>query len=496
MCCVRSARRARLLLQSLVLFAGVIAGSRILRSADLQDVISALRNQDYRSALTLAKELSAQDASDPRIWTLQGMANEGLKNKVEALRDYKSALKLKPDYLPALKAEAQLEYADGDAGAARTLERIVKIEPADQTSHAMLAALAYKQGNCSSAVAQYRQCSDVISVKPDALTQYGECLLKENQPDQAIIALTQVIALEPHRWWPRYNLASAQLSRKKAGEALEILQPLLNAPPVQSEVLDLAGEAYEASGDTPHGVELLRKAILAQPQNETYYLHFTDLCFDHSSFQVGIDMIDAGLTQLPRSAKLYLARGILWGQLGDFAKAESDFDHADRLDPNGVISGAATSLAELQNSNLKQALQLARRKLVTSPDDPMLNYVKAETLRQMGVGPDTAEFREALESASVAVRLKPGFAAARNLLGSLYMQESKLQLAAELFRAVLKEDPADQTAIYRLIQISRKTGRSGEIPGLMKQLAQARTTQRESDQAARRYRLVEAPTGH
>ena len=121
----------------------------------------------------------------------------------------------------------------------------------------------------------------------------------------------------------------------------------------------------------------------------------------------------------------------------------------------------------------------------------MLHYVKAETLRQMGVGPGTAEFQQAVQSASVAVRLKPGFAAARNLLGSLYMQENKLPLAAEQFRAVLKEDPADQTAIYRLIQISRKTGRSEDIPGLMKQLAQARITQRESDETARRYRLLE-----
>ena len=430
-------------------------------AADLQTLISALKQQDYQQALILAKELIEQNHSDPRIWTLEGMANEGLSNRVEALSDYRSALQIKPDYLPALKAEAQLEYADNNAGAGKTLEHIVKLEPADEVSHAMLAALAYKKGSCESAVAQYRLSTNIIATKPDALTQYGECLLKREQPDEAAAVLRQVVALEPNRWWSRYNLAAAEMSRKKDAEAIQILEPLINTEPVQPQVLDLAAQAFE---DTPQAVQFQRKAILAQPENETYYLHFTDLCFDHRSFQVGVDMIDAGLTKLPNSAKLYLARGILWSQLGDFTKAETDFDRADRLGGDAAIGGAAASLAELQNSNLDKALQVARTKLKSNPHDPLLHYVEAETLKQMGVEAGTAEFREALESASTAVRLKPDFAAARNLLGSLYLQENKLQLASEQFRAVFKEDPTDQIV------------------------------QRQRDDANGRYRLVEAPT--
>jgi tetratricopeptide (TPR) repeat protein len=468
-------------------------------ASDIQSLISALRAQNYEEALALAKELKTKNASDPRVWTLEGLANEKLNNTTEALRDYRSALKIKPDYLPALKAEAQLEYANADKEAGKILERILKLEPADQVSHAMLAALAYKQGNCQLAVAQYRQSSVAIAAKPDALTQYGECLLKREQADEAASVLAQVVALEPSQWWPRYNLASAQLVCKKASEAIKTIEPVLNTASVQPQMLDLAAEAYETLGDTPRAVELLRKAILARPKDEDYYLHFADLCFDHASFRVGIDMINAGLTQLPESAKLYLARGVLWGQLGDFAKAESDFDHADHLDGQGAIGGAAASLAELQNSNLDKALRLARTKLQTNPQDPMLYYVKAETLKQMGVEAGTPEFREALDSAVKAVRFKPDFAAAQNLLGALYMQENRFQLASQQFQAVLKKDPGDQTALYHLIQVSRKTGRSEDVPRLIKQLAQAKIKQRQRDEIAGRYRLVEAQgleTGH
>src|SRR5947208_14067227 len=100
---------AKLLLRSVALLTASLAGA-----ADLLTLISALRAQDYLKAVTLARELKAHNALDPRLSMLEGMANEGLKNKAEALRNYRSALEIKPDYLPALKAEAQLEYAGGD----------------------------------------------------------------------------------------------------------------------------------------------------------------------------------------------------------------------------------------------------------------------------------------------------------------------------------------------------------------------------------------------
>jgi len=53
--------------------------------------------------------------------------------------------------------------------------------------------------------------------------------------------------------------------------------------------------------DTPRAVSLLRQAIIASPKNPKYYVDFATLSYNHDSYQVGIDMIDAGLTQLPKS---------------------------------------------------------------------------------------------------------------------------------------------------------------------------------------------------
>ena len=83
-------------------------------------------------------------------------------------------------------------------------------------------------------------------------------------------------------------------------DAIATLQPLLQAKPTDADVLGLAASAYEADGNTPEAVRILRQAIVADPHNVNLYLDFTNLCLDHQSYQVGVDMIDAGLAADPK----------------------------------------------------------------------------------------------------------------------------------------------------------------------------------------------------
>ena len=116
-------------------------------------------------------------------------------------------------------------------------------------------------------------------------------------------------------------------------DALSTLQPLLDAQPPDSAAMRLAAEIHEANGETPQAIQLLRSAIIANPDEPENYLDFASLSFAHGSYSVGIDIINSGLSRLPNAASLYMARGVLYGQNGDYEKAMADFEHAHSLDP-------------------------------------------------------------------------------------------------------------------------------------------------------------------
>jgi tetratricopeptide (TPR) repeat protein len=177
--------------------------------------------------------------------------------------------------------------------------------------------------------------------------------------------------------------------------------------------------------------------------------------------------------------------------LAQYDDAEADFEKANSLDPAESIGSVAQGLKAVQENDLGRALATVRSKLAKKPNDPFLLYLQADILAQKGANPGSPEFEAALRSAKKAVSLQPDLAAAHDVLAKLYLQAGRNQAAAEQCRKALDSDPKNQTALYHLIQALRKTGEKGELPGLLKRLADLRAEATRQERARNRYKLVE-----
>jgi len=466
-----------------------VPGAEVTRSIE-----AALKSRDFNRALQLTEAQLQRSPKNVRLWTLKGIALSKLNRNKDALTAYNSALRIAPDYLAALEGAAELEYNAGSNRAVPLLNRIAKLRPQDPTSHAMLGVLAYKQRDCASAVTHFRASRQLIDAQPVALAQFGACLMDLQQAENAVPVFEQIQRLQPEDAHARYNLAVAQLSAHHAKDVIATLQPLMQSDPPDTDVLDLASAAYEEIGDTPQAVALLRQAIVRDPKKPRYYVDFAAISFNHESFQVGVDMISAGLKQLPQASSLYVARGILHVQMGQFEKGEADFSSATQLDPGQTSSAVAEGLALIQQSNLDQALTTVRSQLKSHPKDAFLQYMQAQILSQQGADPETPQFKDAITAALLSIQLKPDFVLARDLLGNLYLKSGEIDKAIEQSRHALQVSPSDQEALYHLIQALRHSGKDtkGELPPLVKRLAVLRQESRNAEASGARYRLYES----
>jgi tetratricopeptide (TPR) repeat protein len=203
-------------------------------------------------------------------------------------------------------------------------------------------------------------------------------------------------------------------------------------------------------------------------------------------------MLNAGLTRMPKAAQLYLARGVLYAQLGNYDKAMDDFGAANRIDPQLTFAGTAEGITESQRHDFAGSLAKFREQVRLHPDNAFNQYLLAETLAQHGPDQGSAEYNEELRAAKNAVRLDPKLTLARGILAGLYLQSGKTNLAIEQCEAALKADPNDQEALYRLILSLRKTNRRGEIPSLTRRLLALRNAQKEREVHTVRYKLVDS----
>ncbi|MGE5206945.1 MAG: tetratricopeptide repeat protein [Chlamydiota bacterium] len=479
----------------LLLLACCLAGAAFAQTAgqDVAAILSALRARQFDKALQLLGPALERDPKNPQLRTLQGIAFSGQGHSAQALAAFQRALTVSPDYLPALEGAAQLEYQAGSARAVPLLNHILQLRPGDATSHAMLAVLGYKHGDCATAVQHFAAAGEVLDSQPSALRQYAACLARERQPEKATAVFQHLVAMAPSNSGDRRRLAALQLMAEHPQDALATLQPLLQNDP-DSATLQVAASAYEAEQDTPNAVKALRQAIVQSPRDVDLYLDFANISMAHQSFQVGIDMINSGLRLQPKAAALYLARGVLYVQLAQYDKAEADFDSADRLDPRLSATSAAQGLMAEQKDDINSALATVRTKLRAKPNDAFLLYLQADILTRKGAQPGTPEFEQAVASARRAVSADPGLVAAHDVLAKLELQAGNNSEAIAQCRQALQHDPKDQIALYHLIVGLRKSNQRAELPELLKRLAQLRQQATREEAERNRYKLVENPT--
>ncbi|MGC2185326.1 MAG: tetratricopeptide repeat protein [Terriglobales bacterium] len=454
----------------------------------VEQISSALQNKQFQTALELLRPALQTSPGNAQLWAMQGFAYAGEGHKQEALTSFHGALKISPDYLPALKGAIQIEYENGSAAAIPLLQRVLRQQPGDSTSHAMAAVLEYQQGNCASAVGHFEKAGALFDSQIEGLHAYATCLVKLKQPDKAATVFERALALNPSDHRERRLLASVQLMAHKPQDALATLGPL---PQADAETLELASRAYEVLKDTPQAVSTLRQAILLDPQNVNLYLDFANLCYAHDSAQVGVNVVSDGISLQPKAAPLYFARGVLYVQLAEYDKGQADFEKAYELDPSQSLSSAAQGLAAAQQNDLDRALAKVQASLARKPNDAIMLYLQADILNQKGAEPGTPEFQAAMRSARQAVALQPGLGAARGVLATLYLQEGRYKDAIEQCRKALQSDPKDRTAVYHLIQALRKTDNNAEIPELLKRLAQLRQQAAKETSERYQYKLVE-----
>jgi tetratricopeptide (TPR) repeat protein len=302
--------------------------------------------------------------------------------------------------------------------------------------------------------------------------------------------LQKSLALNPNDVRQRQVLASIQLMAHRSHDALLTLDPILTSNP-DAQTLELASAAHEDSHATDEAVETLRKAILLDPTNVNLYLDFAAISATHQSFQVGINVVNDGITLQPRAAALYFARGVLYVQLAEYDKAQADFETAYRLDPSQSLSAAAQGLTAVQKNDLDSALQTVREKLARTPNDAILLYLQADVLLQKGAEPGSPEFKTAMGSAKKAVALRPSLGPARAVLAKLYLQGGQFSEATQQCRKALELDPKDQASLYHLIQAMRKSGETTEIPTMLQRLASLRQQETKEEREQYRYKLVE-----
>jgi len=181
-------------------------------------------------------------------------------------------------------------------------------------------------------------------------------------------------------------------------QAESVLDGLRKNDPNQAEVNHQLGMIYARTGRTEAGLELLRKAVEAVPQESLYWnnLAAASLAIERSQ-----EAVEAAAKALALDPKNFLAwQNLALGQrdLGDRAGAVEAFDRAAAL--GSLDAGTLASWGECLGAvrRFAEAETVVRRALAAAPDDPAILTLLGWLLSELGKGDEAREtFRRSLE---------------------------------------------------------------------------------------------------
>ena len=454
-------------------------------------ISGALRAGDNERALLLTKNALSKSPNDCQLLSLEGLAYMAQHQAEPALEAFGHALRMCPGYLPALEGAAQLQLARKSPEAVPLLTRITAVQPENVAAQGMLASALESNGRCQEALPHFAASQAMFPATP-ALTQgYANCLAQTGDLASALQQYRTLAQEHPGDAYV-YDMALLQWRLKQPKEALVTLEPLLSARQFEP-AFALGSRVAEDLGDTPKAVELLRTAILLDPDRVDNYLEFANLAFAHTSFQVGVDMLNAGLRRLPSAAPLYVARGVLEMQISQQEQAVADFREAHRLAPKLSLSEDALGMVQTQQHQSQASLASFREQAKQHPQDPLVQYLLAEQLAESGEG-SSADVETAIAAARRATELDPGYQPAHDLLAKMYLRGQQPRLAIEQAEMALKLNPDDQEALYQELMARRRSGETRDLDVLVARLNRVREENARKQQSVDRYRLVEGTT--
>ena len=213
--------------------------------ADMALLATYTRRGQLESALQVLDVLDRKQPNSPRAFNMRGRVLLAMKDSAGARKSYERALAVDPRYFAAAANLAQLDIAEGrlEAAAAR-YEGVVKANPGSVPA---LLALAEIKANL-------------------------------NAPRDEIVALiNKAVSAGPSDSAPRVALVRYFLSSKDTNKALSTAQDALAALPNSSEILNSLGQVQIATGDLNQALVTYGKILSTQPNAIEPYMRMAEI---------------------------------------------------------------------------------------------------------------------------------------------------------------------------------------------------------------------------
>jgi tetratricopeptide (TPR) repeat protein len=403
------------------------------------------RNRDYRSLLAIYQDTVDKRPQNPVARNNLGFALVELEKTVEAIPQYREALRLNADY-----AEAHNNLGTALAKLGKPEEAIehfrwaLRLKPDFASAHGNLASALDVLGKADEALAHYHEALRLKPDYPHAHYNLGLTLANLGRTDEAIEHYQQALRLKPDYTDAHYNLGIVLAVMGRTDEATGHFRHVLPAASADALAHNNSGLALSAQGRTDEAIEQYRQALRLKPDYADAHNNLGDALALAGKTEDAIRHCQQAVSLKPNDPQFHHNLGNALSLAGRTSEAIEHYREALRRNPEFAEAHNNLGLALSILGRTDEAIEHYQQALRLKPNYADCHYNLGLALSNAG------KIDEAIGHYHEALWLKPDHAKARYDLANALAGAGRTTEAIEHFDQLLQLWPNSLLALNNL----------------------------------------------
>jgi tetratricopeptide (TPR) repeat protein len=276
-----------------------------------------------------------------------------------------------------------------------------------------------------------------------------------------------------------FNLALCYVGSGQHPPAIGLLNELRSNGRGDANVESLLAQSLLGNRQPEEASAAFARAARLSPKDEKLYIFFVESCMDNGYLDEGLKAAEAGLKQLPRSARLVFEHGMLLSRLQFLDEARQELQKVTELAPGSDVAYIAAAQKSLFEGNVAEAMRIAGEGIRKGKDHVMLLALFGEAAVRSGLEPGSPDLTDARTALERAVAQRPSFVGAQIDLGKVYLMESRLDDAIQHLEAARELDPKNPAVYSNLAVGYRRRGDTARAEEALATLARLNKEEEE-----------------
>jgi len=257
-------------------------------------------------------------------------------------------------------------------------------EKPDIPFEAVLAVMAFKDGDHDKAI---QQADKALAVAPDShqvLLLRGRARLAKREPEKALADLNRAAELDPGNGSILFNRATAYILLKRYGQAIADLNKTLQLDGDEAPTYYSRAVAKRDSGDAEGAIEDYTQTIRLDPTRDDAHVGRAMCYLKLKEYDKAIEDCDSALQINPENGDAHGYRALAKFKKKDYRGTAADADEAIARGDNAEIVYYVRAASYLELEKLDEALRDANKVVDMKPESSANYLLRARVYAKMG----------------------------------------------------------------------------------------------------------------